>query len=49
MVTQMMSRNWRDLIRPKAITLDPESKDEAKLRSKIAELEKQQQAQQTPR
>src|SRR4029078_8637470 len=25
MVTQMMSRNWRDLIRPKAITLDPES------------------------
>ncbi len=32
-----------------ALTLDPESKDEAKLRSKIAELEKQQQAQQTPR
>ena len=25
MITQMMSRNWRDLIRPKAITLDPES------------------------
>ena len=22
MVTQMMSRNWRDLIRPKAIQLD---------------------------
>lgn len=32
-----------------ALTLDPESKDEAKLRSKIADLEKQQQAQQTPR
>lgn len=32
-----------------ALTLDPESKDEAKLRSKIAELEKQQQALQTPR
>jgi tetratricopeptide (TPR) repeat protein len=32
-----------------ALTLDPESKDEAKLRSKIAELEKQQNAQQTPR
>jgi tetratricopeptide (TPR) repeat protein len=32
-----------------ALTLDPESKDEATLRSKIAELEKQQQAQQTPR
>jgi tetratricopeptide (TPR) repeat protein len=32
-----------------ALTLDPESKDEAKLRSKIAELEKQQQASQTPR
>jgi len=32
-----------------ALTLDPESKDEAKLRLKIAELEKQQQAQQTPR
>jgi DNA-directed RNA polymerase subunit alpha len=28
MVTQMMSRNWRDLIRPKAITLDPESNNE---------------------
>jgi DNA-directed RNA polymerase subunit alpha len=25
MMTQMMSRNWRDLIRPKAITLDLES------------------------
>ncbi len=25
MVTQMMSRNWRELIRPKAIHLDPES------------------------
>jgi DNA-directed RNA polymerase subunit alpha len=25
MVTAMMSRNWRDLIRPKAIHLDPES------------------------
>ena len=25
MVTQMTSRNWRDLIRPKAIQLDPES------------------------
>ncbi|HLV65790.1 MAG TPA: DNA-directed RNA polymerase subunit alpha [Polyangiaceae bacterium] len=25
MVTQMMSRNWRDLIRPKAIQLDPET------------------------
>jgi len=32
-----------------ALTLDPESKDEAKLRSKIAELEKQQQAGSTPR
>ena len=32
-----------------ALNLDPESKDEAKLRLKIAELEKQQQAQQTPR
>lgn len=32
-----------------ALTLDPESKDEAKLRSKIAELEKQQQAGTTPR
>jgi Tfp pilus assembly protein PilF len=32
-----------------ALTLDPESKDEAKLRSKIADLEKQQQPQQTPR
>jgi len=32
-----------------SLTLDPESKDEAKLRSKIAELEKQQQAQPTPR
>ncbi|HXH39834.1 MAG TPA: tetratricopeptide repeat protein [Thermoanaerobaculia bacterium] len=32
-----------------ALTLDPESKDEAILRSKIAELEKRQQAQQTPR
>jgi tetratricopeptide (TPR) repeat protein len=31
-----------------ALTLDPESKDEAKLRSKIAELEKLQQARQTP-
>ncbi len=29
MVTQMMSRNWRDLIRPKAITLDPESNSES--------------------
>jgi DNA-directed RNA polymerase subunit alpha len=25
MVTQMMSRNWRDLIRPKAIHIEPES------------------------
>jgi len=25
MITSMMSRNWRDLIRPKAIHLDPES------------------------
>ena len=25
MITPMMSRNWRDLIRPKAIQLDPES------------------------
>jgi DNA-directed RNA polymerase subunit alpha len=25
MITQMTSRNWRDLIRPKAIQLDPES------------------------
>ena len=25
MVTQIMSRNWRDLIRPKAIQLDPDS------------------------
>jgi len=25
MITQMVSRNWRDLIRPKAIQLDPES------------------------
>lgn len=25
MVTQIMSRNWRDLIRPKAISLEPES------------------------
>lgn len=32
-----------------ALTLDPESKDEAKLRSKISDLEKQQQVQQTPR
>ncbi|HEX9459746.1 MAG TPA: tetratricopeptide repeat protein [Thermoanaerobaculia bacterium] len=32
-----------------ALTLDPESKDEAKIRSKIAELEKQQQAGSTPR
>jgi tetratricopeptide (TPR) repeat protein len=32
-----------------ALNLDPESKDEAKLRSKIAELEKQQQAGTTPR
>lgn len=29
MVTQMMSRNWRDLIRPKAIQLDPESNNES--------------------
>ena len=29
MVTQMMSRNWRDLIRPKAIQLDPESNSES--------------------
>ena len=29
MVTQKMSRNWRDLIRPKAITLDPESNSES--------------------
>ena len=28
MVTPMMSRNWRDLIRPKAIQLDPESRTE---------------------
>jgi DNA-directed RNA polymerase subunit alpha len=28
MVTQMMSRNWRDLIRPKAIHLEPESNSE---------------------
>src|SRR6188508_1316846 len=28
MVTPMMSRNWRDLIRPKAIQLDPESNSE---------------------
>ncbi len=28
MVTQMMSRNWRDLIRPKAISIDPESQTE---------------------
>jgi DNA-directed RNA polymerase subunit alpha len=28
MVTQMMSRNWRDLIRPKAIHLEPESTNE---------------------
>src|ERR1041384_3055918 len=28
MVTQMMSRNWRDLIRPKAIQLDQESGSE---------------------
>lgn len=32
-----------------ALNLDPESKDEAKIRSKIAELEKRQQSQQTPR
>jgi tetratricopeptide (TPR) repeat protein len=32
-----------------ALRLDPESKDEAKLKSKIAELEKQQVAKQTPR
>jgi tetratricopeptide (TPR) repeat protein len=32
-----------------ALTLDPESKDEAKLRSKIAELEKQQHSQPMPR
>src|SRR5678815_44160 len=25
MITPMMSRNWRDLIRPKAIQLDPDS------------------------
>jgi tetratricopeptide (TPR) repeat protein len=31
-----------------ALTLDPESKDEAKLRSKIAELEKQEQSRSTP-
>ncbi|HWA77660.1 MAG TPA: DNA-directed RNA polymerase subunit alpha [Polyangiaceae bacterium] len=29
MVTQVMSRNWRDLIRPKAIQLDPESNSES--------------------
>jgi DNA-directed RNA polymerase subunit alpha len=29
MVTQMMSRNWRDLIRPKAIQLDQESNSQA--------------------
>jgi DNA-directed RNA polymerase subunit alpha len=29
MVTQIMSRNWRDLIRPKAIQLDPESNSES--------------------
>lgn len=28
MVTAMMSRNWRDLIRPKAIHLDPESSND---------------------
>ena len=28
MVTQIMSRNWRDLIRPKAIQLDLESSGE---------------------
>ncbi len=28
MVTQMMSRNWRDLIRPKAISIEPESQTE---------------------
>jgi DNA-directed RNA polymerase subunit alpha len=28
MVTQMMSRNWRDLIRPKAIQIEPESSTE---------------------
>lgn len=32
-----------------ALTLEPESKDEAQLKSKIAELEKQQVAKQTPR
>jgi DNA-directed RNA polymerase subunit alpha len=29
MVTQMMSRNWRDLIRPKAIQLEPDSNTQA--------------------
>ena len=29
MVTPMMSRNWRDLIRPKAIQLDPESNSDS--------------------
>ena len=29
MVTAMMSRNWRDLIRPKAIQLDPESNSDS--------------------
>jgi DNA-directed RNA polymerase subunit alpha len=29
MVTQVVSRNWRDLIRPKAIQLDPESNSES--------------------
>ena len=28
MVTQMMSRNWRDLIRPKAIQIDAESSND---------------------
>jgi DNA-directed RNA polymerase subunit alpha len=28
MITQMMSRNWRDLIRPKSIHLEPESSSE---------------------
>jgi len=32
-----------------ALNLEPEAKDEAKLRLKIAELEKQQQVRQTPR
>ena len=50
MVTQMMSRNWRDLIRPKAITLDPKDawahcamglayRDQGRLEEAIAEFE----------